>query len=89
MTRGRVAPTAPWRHRAASLGCDRARDPAACGEQLLVLPAAWAAGQAKKDHRVTLVRARAIENTIWLAAAGSLAGRREDIISGRAAAVPG
>jgi deaminated glutathione amidase len=145
MTRVRVAPTAPWRHRAASLGCDRARDPAACGEQLLVLPAAWAAGPAKKDHWVTLVRARAIENTIWLAAAGqvpdaaepptkaptgigrsmlvdpmgvvridlgparglgvadvdvaytdevravlpSLAGRREDIISGRAAAVPG
>lgn len=122
-----------------------ARALAAGGAQLLVLPAAWAAGPAKEDHWVTLVRARAIENTIWVAAAGqvpdaaephtkaptgvgrsmlvdpmgvvridlgssegigggdvdisytdqvramlpSLAGRREDIIGGRAAAVPG
>ncbi len=122
-----------------------ARMLAAGGAQLLVLPAAWAAGPAKEDHWVTLVRARAIENTIWVAAAGqvpdpaepatkaptgvgrsmlvdpmgvvridlgpsqgigvgdvdisytdqvravlpSLAGRRENIIGGRAAAVPG
>jgi predicted amidohydrolase len=45
---------------------------AARGAQLLVLPAAWAAGPAKEDHWVTLVRARAIENTIWLAAAGQV-----------------
>ena len=122
-----------------------ARALAAGGAQVLVVPAAWAAGPAKEDHWVTLVRARAIENTIWVAAAGqvpdtaepatkaptgvgrsmlvdpmgvvridlgpsqgigvgdvdigysvqvravlpSLAGRREDIIAGRAAAVPG
>jgi deaminated glutathione amidase len=121
-----------------------ARALAADGAQLIVLPAAWAAGPAKEDHWVTLVRARAIENTIWVAAAGqvpdaaepptravtgvgrsmlvdpmgvvridlglaegvgvgevdtaytdevravlpSLAGRREDIIRGRAAPVP-
>jgi predicted amidohydrolase len=49
-----------------------ARALAAGGAQLLVLPAAWAAGPAKEDHWVTLVRARAIENTIWVAAAGQV-----------------
>ena len=49
-----------------------ARRLAADGAQLLVLPAAWAAGPVKEDHWVTLVRARAIENTIWLAAAGQV-----------------
>ena len=49
-----------------------ARTLAARGAQLLVLPAAWAAGPAKEDHWVTLVRARAIENTIWVAAAGQV-----------------
>jgi predicted amidohydrolase len=49
-----------------------ARALAAGGAQLLVLPAAWAAGLTKEDHWVTLVRARAIENTIWLAAAGQV-----------------
>jgi deaminated glutathione amidase len=39
------------------------------GAQLLVIPAAWAAGLFKEEHWVTLVRARAIENTIWVAAA--------------------
>jgi len=39
---------------------------------LLVLPAAWAAGTFKEEHWVTLVRARAIENTIWIAAAGQV-----------------
>ena len=34
----------------------------------LVLPAAWAAGLFKEEHWVTLVRARAIENTMWVAA---------------------
>ncbi len=42
------------------------------GAQLLVVPAAWAAGPFKEDHWVTLVRARAIENTIWVAAAGQV-----------------
>ncbi len=49
-----------------------ARALAAGGAELLVLPAAWAAGTFKEDHWVTLVRARAIENTIWLAAAGQV-----------------
>jgi len=37
-----------------------------------VLPAAWAAGLFKEDHWVTLVRARAIENTVWVAAVGQV-----------------
>ena len=37
-----------------------------------MLPAAWAAGPFKEEHWVTLVRARAIENTIWVAAAGQV-----------------
>ncbi len=46
-----------------------ARALAAGGAQLLVVPAAWAAGLFKEEHWVTLVRARAIENTVWVAAA--------------------
>jgi predicted amidohydrolase len=42
------------------------------GAELIVLPAAWAAGLFKEDHWVTLVRARAIENTVWVAAAGQV-----------------
>jgi deaminated glutathione amidase len=49
-----------------------ARALAAGGADLIVLPAAWAAGQFKEEHWVTLVRARAIENTIWVAAAGQV-----------------
>ena len=49
-----------------------ARALAAAGAELLVLPAAWAAGPFKEEHWVTLVRARAIENTIWVAAAGQV-----------------
>jgi predicted amidohydrolase len=49
-----------------------ARALAAAGAQLLVVPAAWAAGLFKEEHWVTLVRARAIENTIWVAAAGQV-----------------
>jgi predicted amidohydrolase len=45
---------------------------AAAGAQLIVLPAAWAAGLFKEDHWVTLVRARAIENTVWVAAVGQV-----------------
>ncbi len=50
---------------------------AADGAQLLVLPAAWAAGTFKEEHWVTLVRARAIENTLWVAAAGQVPDRAE------------
>jgi predicted amidohydrolase len=45
---------------------------AAAGAELIVMPAAWAAGLFKEDHWVTLVRARAIENTVWVAAAGQV-----------------
>jgi predicted amidohydrolase len=45
---------------------------AASGASLIVLPAAWAAGLFKEDHWVTLVRARAIENTVWVAAVGQV-----------------
>ena len=37
-----------------------------------MLPAAWAAGPFKEEHWVTLVRARAIENTVWVAAVGQV-----------------
>jgi len=36
------------------------------------VPGAWAAGLFKEEHWVTLVRARAIENTVWVAAAGQV-----------------
>ncbi|HUB38190.1 MAG TPA: carbon-nitrogen hydrolase family protein [Streptosporangiaceae bacterium] len=49
-----------------------ARSLATGGADLLVLPSAWAAGTFKEEHWVTLVRARAIENTIWIAAAGQV-----------------
>jgi deaminated glutathione amidase len=42
------------------------------GADLIVVPAAWAAGLFKEEHWVTLVRARAIENTVWVAAAGQV-----------------
>ena len=42
------------------------------GAEVLVVPAAWAAGLFKEEHWVTLVRARAIENTVWVAAAGQV-----------------
>src|ERR1700691_568593 len=45
---------------------------AAGGATLIALPAAWAAGLFKEDHWVTLVRARAIENTVWVAAVGQV-----------------
>lgn len=40
------------------------------GAEMLVVPAAWVAGPRKVDHWRTLVRARAIENTVYVAAAG-------------------
>lgn len=49
-----------------------ARALAAAGAELLAVPAAWAAGPFKEEHWVTLIRARAIENTIWVAAAGQV-----------------
>jgi len=40
------------------------------GAELVVVPAAWVAGPRKVDHWRTLVRARAIENTVYVAACG-------------------
>nr|WP_246300066.1 carbon-nitrogen hydrolase family protein [Nocardioides panaciterrulae] len=40
------------------------------GAEVLVVPAAWVAGPRKVDHWTTLVRARAIENTVYVLAAG-------------------
>ncbi len=45
------------------------------GAELLVVPAAWVAGPGKVDHWTTLARARAIENTVYVAAAGQPAPR--------------
>ena len=42
---------------------------AADGADALVLPAAWVAGERKLEHWRTLVRARAIENTVFVLAA--------------------
>jgi deaminated glutathione amidase len=42
------------------------------GAELIVIPSAWGAGLFKEEHWVTLVRARAIENTVWVAAAGQV-----------------
>lgn len=47
-----------------------ARTLVAQGAELLVVPAAWVAGPRKVEHWRTLVRARAIENTVYVAAAG-------------------
>jgi deaminated glutathione amidase len=49
-----------------------ARSLTAAGAELIVVPAAWAAGLFKEEHWVTLVRARAIENTVWVAAASQV-----------------
>jgi len=49
-----------------------ARELAGRGADLIVVPSAWASGLFKEEHWVTLVRARAIENTIWVAAAGQV-----------------
>ena len=40
------------------------------GAQLLVAPSAWVAGPGKVEHWRTLVAARAIENTVYVAAVG-------------------
>ncbi len=39
------------------------------GAEVIVVPAAWVAGPRKVDHWRTLVRARAIENTVFVVAA--------------------
>ncbi|QIS05887.1 hydrolase [Nocardia brasiliensis] len=48
---------------------------AAAGAQVLLLPAQWIPGPAKVDQWTTLLRARAIENTVYVAAADQAAPR--------------
>jgi predicted amidohydrolase len=43
---------------------------AAAGAEVLVVPAAWVAGPRKVDHWTTLLRARAIENTVYVVGVG-------------------
>jgi predicted amidohydrolase len=45
------------------------------GAELIVVPAAWVAGPRKVDHWRTLLTARAIENTVYVAAAAQPAPR--------------
>lgn len=40
------------------------------GAEAFVIPAAWVAGEHKLHHWRTLLTARAVENTVWVAAAG-------------------
>jgi predicted amidohydrolase len=40
------------------------------GAEALVIPAAWVAGERKVEHWRTLLRARAIENTVWVVGVG-------------------
>lgn len=47
---------------------EAARQHADAGTEVLVYPAAWMPGPRKEDHWHTLVRARAIENTFYVAA---------------------
>lgn len=41
------------------------------GADVVLVPAAWFRGDHKIEHWETLLRARAIENTVWIAAAGT------------------
>jgi predicted amidohydrolase len=43
------------------------------GADVVVVPAQWVPGPRKEDHWSTLLRARAIENTVYVAAAGQSA----------------
>src|SRR6185436_14408770 len=45
------------------------------GAEVIVVPAAWVAGPRKVDHWRTLLRARAIENTVYIVAAAQPAPR--------------
>jgi len=52
-----------------------ARALAVQGAEALVVPAAWVAGERKVEHWRTLLRARAIENTVWVVGVGQPAPR--------------
>ncbi len=47
-----------------------ARSLAEQGAEAIVVPAAWVAGERKVEHWRTLLRARAIENTLWMVGVG-------------------
>ena len=49
-----------------------ARQLAELGAEVILLPAAWGRGPLKELHWDTLARARAIENTVYVAAAGQV-----------------
>jgi deaminated glutathione amidase len=51
---------------------EMARHLAEQGAEVLLLPAAWVRGPLKEMHWETLARARAIENTVYVAAAGQV-----------------
>ncbi|MBB6173028.1 putative amidohydrolase [Nocardiopsis mwathae] len=50
--------------------CEVTRRIADAGADVLLLAADWVPGPLKEDHWITLARARAIENTMYVAAAG-------------------
>ena len=56
---------------------------AAAGAEVLAIPAAWFAGEHKVDHWRTLLRARAVENTVWVAAADTMPGPGRGAIRSR------
>ncbi len=43
------------------------------GADVIAVTAAWMTGRNKEDHWTTLLRARAIENTVWVVASGNAA----------------
>src|SRR5262249_57453912 len=57
------------------------RERTARGADLIVIPSGWASGLFKEEHWVTLVRARAIENTVWVAAADQVPDPHEPATS--------
>ena len=54
---------------------EMARHLAEQGAEVLLLPAAWVRGPLKEMHWETLARARAIENTVYVAACGQVSDR--------------
>ena len=73
--------TASERNGLAGTVAGRSRAARRSGADLIVIGSAWAAGLFKEEHWVTLVRARAIENTIWVAASGQVPDPHEPATS--------
>jgi predicted amidohydrolase len=46
------------------------------GAEVVVMPTSWVSGPMKEEHWITLVRARAIENTCWFVAADQVRSDR-------------